>query len=739
MGLQFTKQDTPTPFLQISCGTPNKPWGIDKQGNVWRGSGKKEESKGRRKVEPEKDGSGEEKVSEQTDGGIEEGTEIGDRKVCLGSWTWERMPGVENAIQICAASDGTVWYINKFHKIFCWDETLQSWGEIKDQNKIIKWLAVASENEIWGCTSQDEIVKWKDDEWCLVGASGKCSILSVGVDGSQWGIYNNRVYKRESSNKLFTSFDNVPNIVSLCCYDEDNVVACDANGVVYSLSGDKMGWKTETNGIPERSFAVSVSCCGNSHNNVWVSTKDSELLFHEYASSSTGSDDGDFSDDDSPVSILDEEITVESILSSLQDRVKDHPPHSINFQYQSSKLLYTVLQTNNLRRLVEYSIEEFPEGNTPDPDSEKLRMYIRTSRAVLLQEELHRPISFSPVLLNMLLDGLLKTGDPVTFLQLSQLFIQYMKDRSLTEAILVCVMGRENFLSSIVEKIGLLNPVHVVNFLGQFTHFHKLSTLRPHGTPPDTISWLTNSQQFPQKFIEILTESPEDLVLQNVVSVLCDLTAPPYAGMSTHSGILAWTFAISNPSVPPGIPFMTLGGNFRTEVDDSLGYFINCPQLFWDAFFGNHMKEPYERLHEACMKSEKRLILALPLQIALLRNLSEKRESNFNALVSVAISHIDDYLSLLLDTSHLIPMAPTMTTTMASTVSTNTPTTPSMTSTLTTPFHLSPSTMISLSLSSTSHLGSSRMLILTFMMNLLEFGSGEVVQVLKDKNFFHIW
>eukprot|EP01126_Amoeba_proteus_P055097 TRINITY_DN6814_c0_g1_i11.p1 TRINITY_DN6814_c0_g1~~TRINITY_DN6814_c0_g1_i11.p1 ORF type:complete len:527 (+),score=95.21 TRINITY_DN6814_c0_g1_i11:1105-2685(+) len=365
-------------------------------------------------------------------------------------------------------------------------------------------------------------------------------------------------------------------------------------------------------------------------------------------------------------------------------------------------------------------------------------MYIRTSRAVLLQDELHRPISSSPVLLNMLLDGLLKTRDPVTFLQLSQLFIQYMKDRSLTEAILVCVMGREIFLSSIVEKIGLLNPVHVVNFLGQFTHFHKLSTLRPHGTPPDTISWLTNSQQFPQKFIENLTESPEDLVRQNVVSVLCDLTAPPYSGMSTHSGILAWTFAISNPSVPPGIPFMTLGGNFRTEVDDSLGYFSHCPQLFWDAFLGNHMKEPYERLHEACMKSEKRLILALPLQIALLRNLSEKRESNFNALVSVAISHIDDYLSLLLDTSHLIPMAPTMTTTMASTVSTNTPTTPSMTSTLTTPFHLSPSTMISLSLSSTSHLGSSRMLILTFMMNLLEFGSGEVVQVLKDKNFFHI-
>lgn len=103
MGLNFTKQSTPSCFLkQISVCSNKEAWATDVDGGVWHYRQEDDE------------------------------------------WEWTKVEDINNALMVSATNDGSeVWYLTTNNEVFSWDEELESWG-LLPQSKLIKWLSLGN-------------------------------------------------------------------------------------------------------------------------------------------------------------------------------------------------------------------------------------------------------------------------------------------------------------------------------------------------------------------------------------------------------------------------------------------------------------------------------------------------------------------------------------------------------------------------------------------------------------------
>ena len=70
----------------------------------------------------------------------------------------------------------------------------------------------------------------------LLKVDGSLTRISVGVDGTVWGVNSNQdIYKRQGPGGYW---EHVPGkLVDVSCHNKETVIGCNANGSIYKFSG----------------------------------------------------------------------------------------------------------------------------------------------------------------------------------------------------------------------------------------------------------------------------------------------------------------------------------------------------------------------------------------------------------------------------------------------------------------------------------------------------------------------
>ncbi len=102
--------------------------------------------------------------------------------------SWHKIPGGLKCVS--AASDGTVWGVNKNDDIY--RRVGNSWQKVSGG---LKQISVGSASQIWGVNKNDNIYRRVGNSWQKV--SGGLKHVSVASDGTVWGVNkNDDIYRR---------------------------------------------------------------------------------------------------------------------------------------------------------------------------------------------------------------------------------------------------------------------------------------------------------------------------------------------------------------------------------------------------------------------------------------------------------------------------------------------------------------------------------------------------------------